>query len=575
MSEEQAEDRNILSSTEPLTEASSLPPDPAMSSSLRFGSRIKNLPLQSGSDTQSNAATTAVESPDNAYKLIGPSPRARTDDLSPSSLLWPDERTAQELLQTVLTNVGTVQHLVDPRSISDHLADVYDQGPPQRIFGDMRMIELLLVFAIGELLQGIIADGATLPGAAYFQAGIGSLPGVSDLRAAGTVAVEIMALAAFYLQCADCKEDAYIYAGMGMRFAVSIGMARGPTSDSFKRSQKVHHCRLWWTVRLAAATGNPFGINDDVISAEQPEDWPGFPPAAALRVNIKLAEITGNIMQIKAFLKSTQEMLTVLHNIGNSMPKEYAIDFSKPIVVPSRTSATLHLMFYQVSSKISSLLSFYPVSPYSTGAFLGTNACCAANTASCRASTVATHRRTQSAGAGIHSPKAKFGFFDLDALFSAAFVFVLGETMDLEGETSARGIARSASLMQYLGAVGNKVAVKRLMDIEQMCTHLNIAVEESISEAMQQTPSGDEAGQQLNQEAHEAVIVSQGQKYSSEYTKTPESRLGSGGYGAEGLGLMSLWSEDIDFLIDFDGNDLNLDGTIETDWGEFERTILH
>ena len=35
-----------------------------------------------------------------------------------------------------------------------------------------------------------------------------------------------------------------------MRIAISIGMARGPTSDNTKRSQKVHHCRLWWTVYM-------------------------------------------------------------------------------------------------------------------------------------------------------------------------------------------------------------------------------------------------------------------------------------------------------------------------------------
>lgn len=166
--------------------------------------------MSSRSDTHSIATTTTTDSPDNAYSLVGTTPSARTNDSAPS-LRWPDEKTAQKLLLTVLSDVGTVQHLVDPRSISDHLADLYDQGPPRWISGDLRIVELLLVFAIGELLQGVVVHGSELPGALYFQAGMEKLPGVSDLRAAGTLAVEIMALAAFYLQCADCKEDAYIY----------------------------------------------------------------------------------------------------------------------------------------------------------------------------------------------------------------------------------------------------------------------------------------------------------------------------------------------------------------------------
>jgi proline utilization trans-activator len=107
-----------------------------------------------------------------------------------------------------------VQHLLDPRSFSDHLASLSELGPARDQTKDLRDVEFLLVFAIGELLQGTLGRNSVLPGSRYFQEAVSQLPGFLTLRAAGTVGVEIMGLAAFYLQCADCKEDAYVYVGI-------------------------------------------------------------------------------------------------------------------------------------------------------------------------------------------------------------------------------------------------------------------------------------------------------------------------------------------------------------------------
>ena len=127
----------------------------------------------------------------------------------PPELEYPAQGVAQSLLDTVLTSLGTVQHLLDPRLFSDRLASVEEVGMQRpRSLWD---VEFLLVFAIGELLQGIMPRDSALPGARYFQDAISHLPGFLNLRPAGTVGVEIMGLAAFYLQCADCKEDAYVY----------------------------------------------------------------------------------------------------------------------------------------------------------------------------------------------------------------------------------------------------------------------------------------------------------------------------------------------------------------------------
>lgn len=48
--------------------------------------------------------------------------------------------------------------------------------------------------------------------------------------------------------------------------------------------------------RLAAATGQPMSIRDDTITTKTPGKSPGFTAPDALNVNIRLARVTGQIM---------------------------------------------------------------------------------------------------------------------------------------------------------------------------------------------------------------------------------------------------------------------------------------
>lgn len=150
---------------------------------------------------------------------------------------------------------------------------------------------------------------------------------------------------------------------------------------------------------------------------------------------------------------------------------------------------------------------------------------------------------------------AKFGFFDLDAIFSTAFVFVLAEVAVRPQETNrSDGVGRqrirgAASMMEYLSSCGNRVATKRLADIRQMCSYLDLDVDwrEETDISAQFTAHqilGDDAnaGTDMKLQAAETVgfdVV----------------------FGEDDIDLSSFWY----------GNDVGLDGTFETDWQEFER----
>ncbi|GKT41194.1 proline utilization trans-activator [Colletotrichum spaethianum] len=240
--------------------------------------------------------------------------------------------------------IGYTQHHIDTREFSDRLAFFYSNLGDASQSQTPWYLEMLLVFAIGKLFSGSfdVEEKSGLPGSGMFAYVQSKLPSLSELYGLGKLGIEIHALAAVYLQNANRKEEAYLY------------------------SEKVHLNRLWWTVymqerRLAAATGNPSGIVDDVIEVDMPTDSPGFPPALPLRTNIKIAKLTGRILSTiygpgthpeETFVPNVQDIVQSLYWIAKEIPGELSPNLSGVQSmegdVSLRTSAYLHMMLYQV-----------------------------------------------------------------------------------------------------------------------------------------------------------------------------------------------------------------------------------
>lgn len=180
-----------------------------MSSSLNFGSRIIDLPSRNVQDSIPSARSF-VEFPDDVYDLES----GRPNSPGSTAMIWPTEEEAHQLLDTVLSSIGRLQHLIDPRSFSDKLSTIYEVPEEQRqqhLAYGLWYVEILMVFALGRLLQGHKQDNNSFPGAEYFLEAVDKLPSLCALRNAGTLAIEIMGLFAFFLQCSDRKDDAYVY----------------------------------------------------------------------------------------------------------------------------------------------------------------------------------------------------------------------------------------------------------------------------------------------------------------------------------------------------------------------------
>lgn len=133
--------------------------------------------------------------------LLEPSPR-----LQPSSI-----KDDFRLYRLFTKYMGCTQHFLDDRQFTDSLT-LFSRSLEARLrlLGSLWYIEYLLVLSIGKLLDDD-PGSARPPGIDYFSEALRRLPPLHELGAAGSVAVEILALTATYLQWIGKSHDAYLY----------------------------------------------------------------------------------------------------------------------------------------------------------------------------------------------------------------------------------------------------------------------------------------------------------------------------------------------------------------------------
>ena len=102
-----------------------------------------------------------------------------------------------------------------------------------------------------------------------------------------------------------------------------------------------------------------------------PSEAPGFPTGAAIRTNIKIAQVTGQVITSKSmpslnssltsivlygtkfkkeqdFVSHAQQIIKSLADIAKEIPSEQSLSLRGNSELALRTSTSLHLMLYQV-----------------------------------------------------------------------------------------------------------------------------------------------------------------------------------------------------------------------------------
>ncbi|RBA10554.1 hypothetical protein FPRO05_05143 [Fusarium proliferatum] len=511
---------------------------------------------------------------------------------------WPTEDDAHSMLNIVVLNVGISQQLFDVRTFSDNLFSLFNDSAADTGVTELWYAECLLVFAIGRLLQAKWDDMSKPPGDEFFHEALKRMPDLSSLRKQGVLGIELMGLSALYLQIADRKEDAYLYASSALRLSLGLSLHKSGSYRSQRRSEAVHRNRLWWSIymqerrRLAAAVGFPMSISDTEITASQPTDHIGYQSAAAIAVNAKLAQITGRItttiysqsnQEEATFIKEVQGILQSLRKIENEMPAEisggsnptelilHEAPLSSSQLSSARTTASLHLTVNQnIIYAVRPILLYMARNSFSGGNDLYTSMSPAlrrlADTCveAARKSLVILH------GLCKQDIIAKHAFLDLDCLFSTGFIFVLAVIINSDKAQAYQGIESVRSILTHLSNLGNRAATKRLAEIDQMCTSLTLETETPDVEAAQPQM----LMQPFSFQASGAAPIASSEPQDQDLTS--ENALGeqdAGMAGAQDLGDIVLEGEDDLYWI-YHNPSLSLTGVEQLDWETLENHMV-
>ncbi|EQB55597.1 hypothetical protein CGLO_04463 [Colletotrichum gloeosporioides Cg-14] len=561
-------------------------PESALSSSETFGSEIKTLLV-----SRSNPGSAASPSTNTG---VTPLPHIDRRGLLEAIGPWLTEEEAHAMLDTVVFNVGISQQLFDVRAFSDNLSVLYQETSANVRLTEIWIVEALLIFAVGRLLQSRDDENGDLPGTRFFQEAVKRTPLLSDLRKHGIVGVEVMALTALYLQIADRKDDAYLHSNTALRLAISHGMHRANSAPSLKRSDNVHRNRLWWSIymqerRLCAAGGYPMSIEDYAITTAPPYEILGFPSAIALGVNVKTARLTGQITSTiysqkddpeTTFINNVQNILHSLYEVEKTMPSEYFMEirpagvlvagrpFMDAPTTTSRTSSSLYTSVYMAVIHTVRPILLYMArdsrDPEREDARNEVSPALVRLAEIC----VETASKTLVILQELRKKEilAKNAFHDLDATFSVGYIFVLVEAINPGKNLGFKGIDGSRSILRYLVGLGNRAAANRLAELDQMCVHLALPVQQGTGQTPQQSLT-DMLAKPFSFESGYGVVEQTTASLNA--MERPRSRSGDVG-GAEACGGDDQQS------FGFSGADLAsipLEGVEQTDWEALENQI--
>ncbi|KAH8433109.1 Zn(II)2Cys6 transcription factor [Aspergillus melleus] len=514
-----------------------------------------------------------------------------------SAPMIPSLSESQHLLDRFLFYLGVSQHFFDPRTFSDSMMLLFQSPERQRQQSHTTWFtEYLLVMAMAKLMD-VEEPTSQPPGASLFAEAMRRLPRLHQLGEEGVIAVEILTLITTYLQWCDRKHDAYLYVGMALRLAIALGCNRPAAEQAWLPSETAHRVRLWWTVymldrRLSSGLGLAAGADERQLRIEFPRHAIGFQSPIALIINVRIARTTDDIMsslygnasitQIE-LVRKIQMVLHDLYETGRCLPAPLLLDFSRPFQTVTRTGASLYLMLFQaiilctrpillqrVRQKVRRQAEQQPLEPAPP---ILARLCETCNEAATKSLSILFALQRQRI-------IPRYGFFDLDATFSAAFILVM---MGFIGDSESKPpppLDQAFVVLRFLSQAGNLAAEQRLQDILQSCLRVwpdHSTGDKQLDEGRQApagtptTPSRAPPSGPFTPLATDGLNSLQEESRLLEPWMHPE--MASGVFDMQGGWNMDLSGEAEGIYSSFYDPTMPLTGVDYTDWVEIEKVL--
>lgn len=224
---------------------------------------------------------------------------------------------------------------------------------------------MLAILAFGQLYsvnQWIDFKGP--PGFEYFVYALQLLPDAHEEAAGSMLCVETLAYVGYFLQNMNRRDAAFLYIGMALRMAISLGIHQevSVAHPGLDERAREHRRRVWWSIYsldriLCVKSGNPVTIQDEDIGVAMPSKLPHEPdycPAVVLRHYTQISRILGRLSGSiyrrapksgSRLMASVQTIIKSLSQWQRDLPDELRFDPAKLSI--SRESVSTLLHYYQ------------------------------------------------------------------------------------------------------------------------------------------------------------------------------------------------------------------------------------
>ncbi|KAJ5779884.1 hypothetical protein N7457_007604 [Penicillium paradoxum] len=387
---------------------------------------------------------------------------------------------AKRLFWVQYAYIGTIFSLIQPAQFEERLDLVYHQ-PLDFSHRESCLVycQTLLVIAFGLMYSVNQWSGEEgPPGFKYFKHALRFLP---DIHEEGSIFfVEVLCYVAYYMQNLNRRDAAFLYIGLALRMAISLGLHQEVSDPSINEADRNRRRRAWWSVYsldrlLSVKSGNPITIHDEDIGINWPttvdestfDPW----PSTVLTHYTKLSRILGRIGEEiyrkkpgsgSNLIASVQSITNDLSGWLGQVPDRLRIDFNTLDTHINRESVSINLHFYSCVNMTARPLVFYVIQRRLDAEVLGSatedwKEGLAPNTVAVIDSCITAARATTVImdAAAKHNLVATYGYLDGEYIFSAALLLVMVNAAFPPNETSARAMETALNLLRGMADRGN------------------------------------------------------------------------------------------------------------------------
>ncbi|KAJ6177981.1 hypothetical protein N7519_008442 [Penicillium mononematosum] len=386
---------------------------------------------------------------------------------------------AKRLYRAQHAYIGTIFSFLSDTAFYERLERVYARSPDPNTRDECLIYcQILLVFAFGQMYsinQWVGHEGP--PGFQYFKHALAFLPSVFE--DGSILFIEVLSYVAYFMQTINRRDAAYVYIGIALRMAISLGLHHEVLDQEVDIETREHRRRIWWSTYsmerlLCVTSGHPITIQDEDIDLLPPSPIPGEDShtASVLANYTELSRIHGIIGE-KIYRKKqksgpeisacTQHIMKRLSDWFERLPETMQLNPSDMSQAPHREVVSTYLHYYHCIN-----MTARPILLYAVQRQLAASSHCpnttrwedgfstemvhVIDTAISAARSTALILNT----AAKHNIVATYGFIDGEQAFSAALLLVMVNIAFPYKETNASAMNMALDVLQTMAEKGNR-----------------------------------------------------------------------------------------------------------------------